>query len=202
MPNRSRKSSWPLAVLWISVLGMIGSLAWGLYSYGELKDRLDQLPRTFVPGVANVEVDEPQTLTVFYEDPVSNGTFAVQSGGSNTLTASPVELTVSSPSGQEVDVLPYEADLRFDHEGRVLIAISTFSADSAGFYTVKVEGEVPPSARVSVGRVVESSLVATVIGVVGTFIVSVIGLLIAVVALSIRRAAGVVTPGREPLVPV
>ncbi|HEX6286960.1 MAG TPA: hypothetical protein VFZ80_05700 [Acidimicrobiia bacterium] len=181
---------------------MIGSLAWGLYSYGELQDRLDELPRTLVPGVVDVEVDEPQTLTVFYEDPASSGTFAVQSGGSNTLTAPPVELAVSSPSGQEVDVLPYERDLRFDHEGRVLTAISTFSADSAGIYIVEVEGDVPASARVSVGRVVESSLVATVIGVVGSFVLSVIGLLIAVVALSIRRATGVATPGREPLVRV
>ena len=181
------RSAWAWVILWLSVTGLIGAMAWSFFSYGGLQDRLAELPRTAVPGEVDIEISEPDTLTVYYEDPTANNTFVVQSSGANTLTSAPVELTVTGPSGDLVETAPYERDLRFDYDGRVLIAIATIEATDAGTYTVAAEGDVADSARVSVGHIVVFGLVANVIGVVGLFLASVFGVAVAVIWIRVRR---------------
>ena len=184
---RHTPTVWPWVLFWISLAGLIGAMAWGFFSYRGLEDRLAELSRAVVPGQVDIEVTEPDTLTVFYEDPTSDGTFVVQSGGANTLSALPVELTVTGPSGERVTVAPYERDLRFDYDGRVLTAIAVIDATTAGTYNVQATGDVPTLAQVSVGHVVVVGLVANAVGVVGLFLVSVLGVTVAVAMIVAKR---------------
>ena len=64
-----------------------------------------------MPGSVTVEVHEPTELTIFNEDPIARGGFIVQTGGSSTLSPSPVHVAVSGPSGESVAAVPYERDL-------------------------------------------------------------------------------------------
>lgn len=180
-------SRWLTVLFWLSLIGLIGSMAGAFWSYGALQDRLADLPRTAVPGQVEVVVAGPQTLTIFYEDPTSSGIFLVQANRANTLTTSQLELTVTSPSGEAVETASYERDLRFDYEHRVLTAMATFDATSVGTYAIQVDGDVPAAAQVSVGRVVGIALIANVVGIVGLFVVSLIGLTLALVLTAVGR---------------
>jgi hypothetical protein len=184
---RRERTVWVSVLLWLSLAGLIGAIAWGFFSYGALQDRLANLPRAAVPGQVTVDVPEPQTLTIFYEDPTADGTFVVQTSGSNTITVSPVELTVTAPSGEEVAIAPYERDLRFDYDGRVLTAMATIDASTVGTYTVEASGDTPPSAQISVGHVVDVGLIAHAVGVIGLFLASLAGVATAGVLIAVRR---------------
>jgi hypothetical protein len=184
---RRTRTVWLSVLFWLSLAGLIGAMAWGFFSYRGLEDRLAEMSRAVVPGEMDIEVTEPGTLTIFYEDPTADGTFVVQSSGSTTLAALPAELTVTGPSGERVAVAPYERDLRFDYDGRVLTAIAVIDATTAGTYNVEATGDVPAFAQVSVGHVVDVGLVANVVGVVGLFLVSVLGMAVAVVVIVAKR---------------
>lgn len=200
---RRTRTVWLSVLLWLSLAGLIGAMAGGVFSYRGLEGRLAEMSRAVVPGQVDIEVTEPDTLTIFYEDPTADGTFVVQSSGSNTLSALPVELTVTGPSGERVTVAPYERDLRFDYDGRVLTAIAVIDATTAGTYNVQATGDVPALAQVSVGHVVVVGLVANVVGVVGLFLVSVLGVTVAVAMIVAERGRIASSDGAErPLVGV
>lgn len=174
-------------VLWVSVAGLMGSIVWGLFGYSGLVGRLDALARTAVPGQVSVEVAEPETLTVFYEDPTEGGAFVVQTNQSNTLSVSPVDLRVIGPSGEPIATPPYARDLRFHHEDRIVTALATIDIEDPGTYTVEVSGDVPSASRVSVGDVIDRGLVAGAAGMIALLLVSLIGVVVGVVLTSLRR---------------
>jgi hypothetical protein len=173
--------------LWLTVAGLIGSAVWGLFAYQDLQHRLSELSRTTVPGGVVVDVQEPHTLTVFYEDTSSDGVFVVQSSGTTTLERSPIEMIVTGPSGEIVQTSPYERDLRFTHDGRTVTALSTFIADTPGSYVIDVSGTVPSTARVGVGDVVGPGLVANGGGAIALFVGSLLAALVMGVIAAIRR---------------
>lgn len=179
-----------LVLLWLGLAGLIGSLAWGFFSYEGLQDRLAELPRSVVPGQIDVEVVEPQTQTIFFEDPSADQKFGVRSSPTSMLETPPVDLIVTGPSGERIDIQAYERDLRFDHDGRVLIAMATFEPAVAGRYSIEMSGDVPAGAEVSAGDVVDFGLVANFVALVGLFILSVVALAVAVVLRVGRRGRG------------
>ena len=162
-------------------------LPWGFSDYQGLQSRLADLPRTPVPGQVTVQVSTPQTVTIYYENPNAAGTFVVQSSGTNTLVDSPVDLIVAGPSGEAVQTEPYVRDLRFDYQGRVVTALRTFDADVAGIYNIDISGDVPSTARVSVGHVADFGLVAGLAGAIILFVGSLLALLATVVIVVIKR---------------
>ena len=186
---RSERSMWLWVLLWRSVVGLIGSVVWAFFSYGGLQDRLAELPRSAVPGQVEVEVSEPQALTIFYEDPTAEGMFLVRSSDANVLEAPPVDLTVVGPAGERIQSQPYDRDLRFDHNDRVLIAVATIETASVGTYAIQVSGDVPVGAQISVGDVIDFGLVANIVAVVGLFVVSILGSVVAVVLLTVRSGS-------------
>lgn len=173
MSTSRRPSGRLLAAVAILVAGLVGSVAWGLLTYESLQGRLEALPRTDVPGEATVEVDGPQGLTIFYEDRASEQGFVVRSNRISTITSSPVELSVTGPSGP-LELARYERDLRFDVDGRVATALATFDAPTAGTYTVHVAGEPSDGVMVSVGDVVTPGLLASFVGAVALFLVGLV----------------------------
>ncbi len=172
----------------LAILGVIGAVAWGFLTYSSLENRLEALPRTAVPGQVAVQVDQPQGMTIFYEDPQASGTFIVQAsrGESRTLADAPVTVTVTGPSGS-VPTAVYENDLRFHVSGRVATALATFDAPVAGTYTVRVAGDVPAGSRVSVGDVVDAGLIASFVGAVVLFVATLAAAAITVLVVAIRR---------------
>lgn len=175
----------------LALAGMVGSIAWGVHTYRLLEARLDALPRVAVPGEVSVDLEEPQGLTIFYEDPGAAGGFGVlwnTLGGPMGGDDGPVDLLVTGPSGEQVPTAPYDGDLRFDVGGNVAIALATFDAPAAGTYTVTATGDVPTAARVSVGQVVDGGLVAQVVGAVVLFVGTVAVTVPLVVVVAYRRS--------------
>lgn len=165
----SPRWAWPTAALALVVL--VGAVVWGLVTYDGLQDRLDALHRTAVPGQLTLEVEGPAGLTIFYEDPDAAADFVVRSNQASTIDVSPVDVSVTGPSGP-VTLARYERDLRFDVDGRVATALATFDAPEAGRYTLDVAGDAPAGAMVAVGDVVDASLMANAAGAVVLFVAS------------------------------
>jgi fermentation-respiration switch protein FrsA (DUF1100 family) len=68
-----------------------------------------------------------------------------------------------------VATVPYGRDLRFSHDGRIVIALATIDMPTAGAYTVHVAGNVPPAALVSVGDVIDIRLIVGAAGAITLF---------------------------------
>ncbi len=176
------------AVRWLVLVGVIGSMVWAFFGYQMLQDRLGSLSRTAVPGQVTVETAGPQTLTIYYEDPTASGRFVVRAAGTSTLTTSPVEITVTGPAGRSTPTTPYGRDLRFTHDGRVVVTMATFDAPTAGDYTIDVSGNAPPGAAVSVGTVVDTALIINGVGAVGLFVISLLSLVATMIAALVSRS--------------
>ena len=187
MRQTRTSTQWLSIARWLAVAGVIGAAALGLFSYRTLQDRLDALSRTAVPGQVTVEVAKSEGLTIFYEDATARGGFVVQAGGSGMLGAAPVDLAVRGPSGEPVATVPYERDLRLNHDGRVVTAFATIDTPTAGTYTVQASGDVPPTALVSVGRVVDVALIAEAGGAIALAVGSVLLLLMTVTVAALKR---------------
>lgn len=203
MESVRRRTVWLSVLIGLSLAGLIASMAWGFATYRGLEDRLAGLPRAAIPGEVDIALAEPDTVTVFFEDPTADRTFVVQSSASSTFADLPLELTVTGPSGEPVAVSRYERDLRFDHDGRVVTAIAVLDATTPGTYNVRATGDVPVLAQISVGHIVDVGLIADLVGVVGLLVVSVVGMVVPVALMVVRR--GRVNPGDEaerPLVGV
>jgi len=183
-PRRHNSSR---TIRWISIAGVIAALVWGFLVYQALQSHLADLSRTPVPGKTTVEVSQPQTLTIFYEDPTAKGGFVVQSSKTSTLTSTPVDLEVTGPSGV-IAASPYQRDLRFRYDGRAVIAMATIEAPTAGTYAILVTGNSPSGAFVSVGNVAGSGLMASFVGAVVLFLLSLAAIALAGVVASNRRS--------------
>ena len=187
MRKTGTSTGWLSVARWLALAGVIGAIVLGLFSYQTLQNRLDALSRTAVPGQVTIEIPEPhQGLTIYYEDPTARGGL-VEAGGSNTLASSPLDLTVTGPSGESVATVPYERDLRFDHDGRVVTALATIDTPTAGTYTVQASGNVPPTAMVSVGGVVDFGLITAWTGTIALFVGSLLLVLVTVTVAAIKR---------------
>ena len=97
-PVRHPSTGWYWIAAGLALVGVLGAIALGAVGYVQLQDRLEALPRTDVPGTVTVDVDGPQGVTVFYEDPTQGG-FVARAGDANTLRFSPVDLAVTGPDG-------------------------------------------------------------------------------------------------------
>lgn len=196
-------TTWYWIAAGFALVGVLGAIALAAIGYVQLQDRLEALPRTDVPGTVTVDVDGPQGVTIFYEDP-SGGGFVARANGTSTMRFSPVDLVVTGPSGTTVATAPYAADLRFDVGSRVATALATFDAPAAGTYTIEVRGDVPADARVSAGDPVDAGLVAWLVGAVAVFLLGIVGAVAMVVLAAVRqsrRPAASTTPDRTLVAP-
>src|SRR5688572_12695968 len=104
MRTRQRPSvGWYWAAGGIALMGLVGAVAWGLLAYFEFSDRVVAFPRTDVPGVAAVDVTDPQDLAIYYEAP--------RVAGDETVPA--LDIHVTDPTGLPVAAQPYDVDQRF-----------------------------------------------------------------------------------------
>lgn len=138
-PHRRPRSARVLGVL--GVVCVLAALGWGAAVVMSWAERLEELPRTEVPGELSVTLEEDEGRVVYFER--------------RTFTTPPapgaLEVEVTGPDGQPVAVEAYEGVVTyraFRLGGR---AHATFEAAQTGTHTVRVDGEVPDDASVTVG---------------------------------------------------
>jgi len=188
--DRRPSTRWYWITSVLALLGLVGAVTWGVYVAQEYGSRLEALTRSAVPGTVTVEVTDPGTQTIHYEDPRAQGGFMVQWNNAPGVgpAISPVDVVVTGPSGDTIPTVAYESDLRFDVADRVAVAVATFDTPEVGIYTVEVTGDVPETARVSVGNVVDGGVVAHVVGAVVLFVVTLVVAAAIVVVVAYRRS--------------
>lgn len=172
--RHARLAYW-LAAL-ITVLGVIGGIAWGVTSYRDSQRDLDNLDRVSVPGAMIVPVTSSTDRVVYYE-------------GGQDVSLGDLSVNVTDPAGVNVPVRPYDGDLVYEKldltKGR---AVATFHADRAGGYLVKVTGA--QGGHLTVGESFARHALPGVLAGVGIAVLSVItGTALWVVAL-IRARRG------------
>ena len=192
-PVRHPSTGWYWIAAGLALVGVLGAIALCAVGYVQLQDRLEALPRTDVPGTVTVDVDGPQGVTIFYEDPTQGG-FVARAGDANTLRFSPVDLAVTGPDGASLDAAPYAADLRLHAGSRVAVALATFDAPSAGTYTIDVTGDVPSNVRVSAGDVVDGGLVAYLVVAIALFLLAAAAAVAMAVVTAVKRSRTPRTP--------
>jgi hypothetical protein len=123
-PSTSRY--WLAAV--IAIVGLVAGVAFGVVSYTDSQDRIDDFDRVSIPGRMAVQLDEATGRVMYYE-------------GSNTIRFNELSIAVTDPAGTPVDVSPYEGEMIYETgdltQGR---AVATFDASEPGTYEIAVSG--------------------------------------------------------------
>lgn len=124
VPSTSRY--W-LAAL-IAILGLVAGVAFGVMSYRDSQDRIDDFDRVSIPGTMTVQLDEATGRVMYYE-------------GDDTIPFNELSIAVTDPAGTPVNVSPYEGEMIYDTgdltQGR---AVATFDASEPGTYEIAVSG--------------------------------------------------------------
>lgn len=137
---RSRAGWWVLLVAGGAAL--LAALGWGANLLVATVDEVDGWDRSEVPGLVEVEVDEPGALVVRSESPG-----AVRWGASDR----DLEVSVRGPDGERVPVEDVSPVGDYRVPGRTGRAVARFDASTAGVYRVTVEGTATSAGEFAVG---------------------------------------------------
>ena len=159
----------------IAIAGVAVGVVWGATTYIGMQDRIDGFARASIPGETSVFVAEAGGRVVYYEGP-----------GEMPLVA--LDVRVTSPSGDDVAVGTYGADLRYDAPGgQVGHAVGTFDAPVPGPYTVVSSGTAPPGSALAVGPSIPTSTFASIVAAVLLVLGSLAAAATLVVVTAVRR---------------
>ena len=157
---RESRRSYGLAIM-VAVVGATAAAVWAVTGFLDQIQRPEQFARTEVPGVTSVEITQTGTHVVYVE-------------GTGSVDLRAPDLTVIGPQGTQVEVRPYELDLRYDvpgAPGQVGTAVAIFDADRTGIYRVGTQAvAADQSTSLAVGddlapEVIRTVAVPTVVGV-------------------------------------
>jgi hypothetical protein len=124
VPSTSRY--WLAAV--IAIVGLVAGVAFGVMSYRDSQDRIDDFDRVSIPGTMSVQLDEATGRVMYYE-------------GTDTIRFNELSIAVTDPAGTPVDVSPYDGEMIYETgdltQGR---AVATFDVSEPGTYEIAVSG--------------------------------------------------------------
>ena len=124
VPSTSRY--WLAAV--IAIVGLVVGVAFGVMSYRDSQDRIDDFDRVSIPGTMSVQLDEATGRVMYYE-------------GTDTIRFNELSIAVTDPAGTPVDVSPYDGEMIYETgdltQGR---AVATFDVSEPGTYEIAVSG--------------------------------------------------------------
>ena len=124
VPSTSRY--WLAAV--IAIVGLVAGVVFGVMSYRNSQDRIDDFDRVSIPGTMTVQLDEATVRVMYYE-------------GTDTTRFNELSIAVTDPAGAPVDVSPYDGEMIYETvdstQGR---AVATFDASEPGTYEIAVSG--------------------------------------------------------------
>ena len=176
--GKVKPSGWWFALAGlIPVAGIIVAViifAMGMVAY---VDRIEDFERVEVPGSETITLREGD-YSVYQEYA------GAADDGSGTYGAASV--SISGPSGEEVDLDPYDSRVTYSASDDEGIAMSSFRADTSGEYTVSTEG--PTSMTIAIGPGLGRGIVSTVVGALAVAGLSVLAGVVIAVVVGIRRS--------------
>lgn len=162
----------------VAVLTTLSALGWGAFAFLGWQAQVEDFPRLTAPGTATVSVTETGTRFVYLEHDRS------------TAVPSVPDVTVTGPSGAEVPVTAYRAEMRYDvpnDANRIGDAVLTFQADEPGTYQVTVT-DVAQGTALAVGHDLVRGWGPQVVGSVALLLGGLLLGLILVIVTAARRA--------------
>lgn len=141
-PARRRPSTagyWLGALL--AVLTTLGALTWGAFTFLGWQSHVEDFTRLTPPGTAAVSVTDTGTRFLYLEHDRS------------TPVPSIPAITVTGPSGTQVPLTAYDAEMRYDVPNvanRIGDAVLTFQTDEPGTYQVTI-ADTDPGTTLAVG---------------------------------------------------
>ena len=169
---RDDRRSNGLAIL-VAVVGATAAALWAITGFLDQIQRPEQFARTEVPGITSVEITQTGSHVIYVE-------------GAGSVELGSADLTVIGPQGTQVEVRPYEMDLRYDvpgAPGEVGTAVAVFDANRTGTYQV---GTQAVAADQSTGLAVGDDLAPEVIRTVA--VPSTIGALVLLAGIGLALA--------------
>lgn len=175
--GKVKPSGWWFALAGlIPVAGIVVAVVIFVVGLAAYVDRIDDFQRVEVPGSEAITLREG-SYSVYQE-------FGGAADGGAFGTGALVE--ISGPSGEEVDLDPYDTSVTYTTSGEEGIAMSSFRADTSGEYTVSTEG--PGYVTVAIGPGLGRGLVTTILGAFAVGGLSVLAGIVIAVVVGIRRS--------------
>ena len=164
---------WVAAVVAIVAVGC--GVTWGVLGTMRARDHAQSLPRANAPGRLEVSAGAGTSKLIYFE-------------GEGRPSPDALGLSVLAPDGSSVRVEPYDVVMKYDIAGWVGTPIASFSAQTAGTYTVVAQSAFHEG-RISAG---DNFVRTQAINVVGALALIAVGGVtgLAVVAMKRSRAAG------------
>ena len=178
-PARRRASTagyWVGAV--IALLATVGAVAWGVFAFLGWQAHIEDFARVTPPGTAVISVTDTGTRFLYLEHDRS------------TAVPPTPAITVTGPTGAEVPLAAYRAEMRYDVPAvanRIGDAVLTFPADQPGTYRVTVAA-AEQGTVVAVGDSLLWAWGPQVVGIVALLIGGVVVGLTVVIVTAVRRA--------------
>ena len=125
----------------VAVLTTLSALGWGAFAFLGWQAHVEDFPRITAPDTAAVSVTETGARFLYLEH------------DRTTAVPSVPAVTVTGPSGADVRLTAYPAELRYDvpnNGNRIGDAVLTFQADEPGTYQVTV-ADADPGTTLAVG---------------------------------------------------
>lgn len=162
----------------VAVLATLGALAWGTVAFLGWQTHVQEFPRLAFGGSMTVSVPDSGTRVIYLEH-------------DRSIPVPPTPaVSVTGPSGAEVPLSAYRAELRYDVPGeanRIGEAVLTFQADEPGTYQVTV-ADTDPATTVAVGDNLVSGWAPQVVGSVALLLGGLLLALVIVIVTAARRA--------------
>jgi hypothetical protein len=176
--GKVKPSGWWFALAGlIPVAGIIVAIVIFAVGMAAFLERIDDLQRVEVPGAETITLREGN-YSVYQEYDGAAG------DGSGTYGSASV--SISGPSGEEVDLDPYDSRVTYSGSDDEGIAMSSFRADTSGEYTVSTDG--PESVTIAIGPGLGRGIVSTVVGAFAVAGLSVLAGLVIAVVVGVRRS--------------
>lgn len=125
--NRPARS-WFWQGVGVAVVGVVAGLGFGITSYQDSQQKIDNFARSSVPGTVTVQVHEPGRQVVYYE-------------GDQNVGLGDLVVDITDPAGATVAMAPYEGELIYETTDLALgRAIVWFDAAQIGGFEIEVTG--------------------------------------------------------------
>jgi hypothetical protein len=178
--RRRPSKAWYWVAAAIVLLGVSTGVAWGALTTLRTHERAQDLPRTGLPGRLEVRAVGGTSTLIFFE-------------GEGKPSPEDLGLTVTGPDGSPVTVRPYDLGMEYEIAGCTGTPVASFSASSAGTYTVTAQ-KPSGAGAISVGDNFVRAQAVNIVGALALIAASItLGLVIVAVAI-VKRSQHVGMP--------
>lgn len=169
--------SWFVVAALLAVGGVAIAIAIFVRGIIDYADRIEDFQRSSLPAEMDVEITDTGGYSIYHE----------YDGADDYGWSSDPDVTITDPSGDEVDLDWYDGSITYSasgHEGEGLV---TFHADQTGTYHVSASGE--PGDGIAVGRGLGRGLVGAIAGSIAIGLLAVIGGTVMAIVVGVKRSS-------------